>query len=84
MKNQTVTDILKDTQPVVHLTEEDFNALTIAIEKSIPKKVIDDFAHGLYGSCPGCFTIRSYGENYCSKCGQRIFFEVKRNAKQGN
>lgn len=75
MEKQT---ILTNIQEATHLTENDIDYITVAVEKSIPKRVIDDFAHGLYGSCPGCFSIRTYGENYCSRCGQKIFFEVEK------
>lgn len=74
----------KDIQMAIHLNEGELNIILEAVEKNMPKKVIDDFAHGLYGSCPSCFTIRSFGENYCSHCGQKIYFEVKKDAKQRN
>lgn len=71
MAEQTVIAIGKTL-----LTDKDLEILQEAIKKHTPMKVTDPFCYGLYGGCPNCNTTRQYGENYCPKCGQKIFFEV--------
>lgn len=71
MAETTVIEIGK-----TRLTEDDLVILQEAILKHTPMKVANPFCYGLYGECPTCNTTRQYGENYCPKCGQKIFFEV--------
>ena len=73
-----VAEVYDDTYDVtIHCVSEEEQKKTIeALEKQIPKKVvnIDDFAD--YAECPSCGAIATdhlgclYG--WCRKCGQKL------------
>lgn len=68
----------KESHP---LSSEDFEQIKKAVWKATPMPVIKTFAEGLYGECPVCEKVSSIDDNYCSKCGQKLFFERKKENK---
>lgn len=59
-----------------HLNDWELTKLITLLKKDEAKDLKCSYAKGIYGECPECGHICTYGENYCSNCGQRIMFKV--------